>query len=75
MKKKKRRLLGDGNGKFRTKGKHSAATVVGTKWLVEDRCKSTLTRVTKGRVSVRDFVKKKTVIVRAGKKYIARARR
>ena len=37
-KKKKRRLWGDGNGKFRTKGKHSAATVVGTRWLVEDRC-------------------------------------
>ena len=36
--KKKRRLWGDGSGKFRTKGKHSAATVVGTKWLVEDRC-------------------------------------
>ena len=49
---------------FRTKGKHSAATVVGTKWLVEDRCKSTLTRVVRGRVSVRDFAKKKTVIVR-----------
>ena len=29
-KKKKRRLWGDGSGKFRTKGKHSAATVVGT---------------------------------------------
>ena len=71
--KKKRRLWGDGEGKFRTKGKHSAATVVGTKWLVEDRCKSTLTRVVRGRVSVRDFAKKKTVIVRAGKRYIARA--
>jgi hypothetical protein len=72
-KKKKRRLWGDGSGRFRTKGKHSAATVVGTKWLVEDRCKSTLTRVVRGRVSVRDFVKKKTVIVRAGKRYTARA--
>ena len=40
-KKKKRRLWGDGSGKFRTKGKHSAATVVGTRWLVEDRCTST----------------------------------
>jgi hypothetical protein len=73
-KKKKRRLWGDGEGKFRTKGKHSAATVVGTRWLVEDRCNSTLTRVVRGRVSVRDFVKKKTVIVRAGKKYVARAK-
>jgi hypothetical protein len=72
-KKKKRRLWGDGSGKFRTKGKHSAATVVGTKWLVEDRCRSTLTRVVRGRVSVRDFAKKKTVIVRTGKRYIARA--
>jgi hypothetical protein len=72
-KKKKRRLWGDGSGRFRTKGKHSAATVVGTKWLVEDRCKSTLTRVVRGRVSVRDYAKKKTVIVRRGKRYIARA--
>ena len=52
-KKKKRRLWGDGSGKFRTKGKHSAATVVGTKWLVEDSCASTLTRVTRGRVGAR----------------------
>ena len=73
-KKKKRRLWGDGSGNFRVKGKHSAATVVGTRWLVEDRCTSTLTKVTKGKVSVRDFVKKKTVTVRAGKQYIAKAR-
>jgi hypothetical protein len=73
-KKKKRRLWGDGSGSFRTKGKHSAATVVGTKWLVEDTCTSTLTKVARGKVSVRDFVKKKTVIVKAGKKYVARAR-
>jgi hypothetical protein len=73
-KKKKRRLWGNGSGRFRTKGKHSAATVVGTKWLVEDRCTSTLTRVARGRVRVRDFEKKKTVTVRAGKKYVAKAR-
>jgi CSLREA domain-containing protein len=72
-KKRKRRLWGDGEGKFRTKGKHSAATVVGTKWLVEDRCTSTLTRVVRGKVSVRDFVKRKTVTVKRGKRYIARA--
>jgi hypothetical protein len=73
-KKRKRRLWGDGKGRFRTRGKHSAATVVGTKWLVEDRCNSTLTRVARGRVSVRDFAKKKTVTVKAGKKYVARRR-
>ena len=73
-KKKKRRLWGDGKGRFQTKGKHSAATVVGTKWMVEDRCTSTLTRVARGKVKVRDFGKRKTVLVKAGKKYIARAR-
>jgi parallel beta helix pectate lyase-like protein len=72
-KKRKRRLWGNGSGRFRTKGKHSAATVVGTIWLVEDRCRSTLTRVRRGRVKVRDYGKKKTVTVRKGKKYIARA--
>ena len=71
--KKKRRLWGDGSGRFQTKGKHSAATVPGTKWLVEDRCTSTLTRVVRGRVVVRDFEARKTVIVRRGKRYIARA--
>jgi prealbumin domain-containing protein len=74
-KKKKRRLWGNGTGRFRTKGRHSAATVVGTKWLVEDRCTSTLTKVKRGKVKVRDFAKKKTVTVRKGKRYIARARR
>jgi hypothetical protein len=73
-KKKKRRLWGDGKGRFQTKGKRSAATVVGTKWLVEDRCTSTLTRVARGKVRVRDFVKKKTVLVKKGHQYIARAR-
>ena len=72
--KKKRRLWGDGKGKFRTKGKHSAATVVGTNWLVEDRCNGTLTKVSKGRVRVRDFRAERTVVVKAGKQYFARAR-
>lgn len=48
--------------------------MVGTRWLVEDRCASTLTRLVHGRVSVRDFAKKKTVTVRAAKEYVARAR-
>ena len=70
--KKKRRLWGDGKGRFRTKGRYSSATVRGTKWLTEDRCGSTLTRVTRGRVAVRDIAKRKTVIVPAGKRYVAR---
>jgi hypothetical protein len=73
-KKKKRRLWGDGKGKFRTKGSFSSATVRGTKWLVQDTCTSTTTTVKRGKVAVRDFVKRKTVLVKAGKKYVARRR-
>jgi hypothetical protein len=73
-KKKSRRLWGDGRGKFQTKGKHSAATVVGTKWMVQDTCTSTLTKVARGIVSVRDFAKKKTVKVKSGHQYVARAK-
>ncbi len=72
---KKRRLWGKGTGKFRTTGSYSAATVRGTEWLVQDTCTTTLTRVKTGVVTVRDKVKKKTVVVRKGKPYVARARR
>jgi hypothetical protein len=72
---KTRKLWGDGKGKFRTKGQYSAATIRGTKWLVTDTCTTTVTRVVQGSVSVRDERLKKTVIVRAGKRYTARARR
>jgi hypothetical protein len=71
---KTRKLWGDGKGKFRTKGQYSAATIRGTKWLVTDTCTTTVTRVVQGSVSVRDERLKKTVIVRAGKRYTARAR-
>jgi hypothetical protein len=49
--------------------------VRGTRWETIDRCDGTLTKVTRGRVAVRDFRRKKTVIVRAGKSYLAKARR
>ncbi|HET6549787.1 MAG TPA: choice-of-anchor Q domain-containing protein, partial [Solirubrobacter sp.] len=72
---KKRRLWGDGKGSFRTTGRYSAATVRGTKWLVQDSCNGTLTRVKAGSVKVRDKVRKRTKVVRAGKKYLARPKR
>ncbi len=72
---KTRKLWGDGSGSFRTRGQYSAATVRGTKWLVQDFCGKTLTRVAKGVVSVKDFVKHKTVLVRAPKRYTARKKR
>jgi hypothetical protein len=67
-----RRLWGNGKGRFRTKGQYSSATVRGTKWLVTDTCGATTTRVVNGSVTVRDFVKRKNVIIKAGKRYVAR---
>jgi hypothetical protein len=72
---KTRKLWGDGSGSFRTRGQYSAATVRGTRWLVQDTCAGTLTRVAKGVVSVRDNVRRKTIVLRAGKRYLARPRR
>jgi hypothetical protein len=69
------KLWGSGKGKFRTSGKYSSATVRGTIWLVEDRCDGTLTKVRRGVVSVRDIRRKKTVKVKAGHSYLARAQR
>jgi hypothetical protein len=72
---KTRKLWGDGKGRFRTKGQYSAATVRGTKWLVQDGCRYTRTRVAEGVVSVRDNVRKKSLTLRKGRTYTARPRR
>ena len=64
----------DAGARFRSVGKHSASTVRGTKWLTQDRCDGTLTRVVTGQVSVRDFAAKRSVVVRAGQSYLARAK-
>jgi hypothetical protein len=64
----------DSGGRFRTHGKDSVAAVRGTRWLTEDSCAGTRTRVTEGEVSVRDLHRKRSVTVRAGHSYLARAR-
>jgi len=70
-----RRLRANARGRFRTRGRHSAATVRGTIWDTTDRCDGTLTKVSRGSVTVRDFRRRKTIVVRAGKSYLARAPR
>ena len=71
-----RRLWGrDRGGRFRTHGRNSHATVRGTAWVTVDRCDGTLTRVRKGAVVVRDLVRNKRVLLRAGRSYLARPRR
>ena len=68
-----RRLRGNARGRFRTRGRYSAATVRGTVYTVVDRCDGTLTRVRRGVVLVRDFRRRVTIRLRAGRSYLARA--
>jgi hypothetical protein len=67
-----RRLWGSGHGRFRTRGRSSAATVRGTIWTVEDRCDGTLTRVTRGVVVVQNLRTGRTRTVRAGESHFVR---
>jgi parallel beta-helix repeat protein len=70
-----RRLWGNGKGRFRSVGNRASAGVRGTRWLVQDRCdRSTLVVVRQGRVTVRDFVRRRTIQLKAGQRYVARPR-
>jgi DNA-binding beta-propeller fold protein YncE len=68
-----RRIHANAKGRFRTRGRYSAATVRGTEWDTIDRCDGTLTKVKRGVVVVRDNRKHRNITVRAGKSYLARA--
>ncbi len=70
-----RRLRSNARGRFRTRGRYSSATVRGTTWTTTDRCDGTLTKVTRGRVTVRDLRRRKNITLRTGKSYLAKARR
>ena len=74
VKPRTRQLWGkDNHGRFVTRGRSAVATVRGTLWLLRDTCAGTLVKVTRGEVAVRDLVKKRTIIVKAGHSYLARA--
>lgn len=73
---RRRRLWArDNGGRWRTHGQNSVATVRGTRWLTEDRCGGTLTRVTEGAVMVRERRSGRRVLVKAGRSHFARAPR
>jgi hypothetical protein len=72
-KKPSRSLWGsDDHGRFQTHGRGSVATVRGTRWLTQDTCQGTLTRVAAGAVAVKDLRTRRTVVVRQGRQYRAR---
>jgi hypothetical protein len=62
-------------GRPRAAPRWRAQAVRGTIWLTQDRCDGTLTTVRRGTVSVRDFKRRRTVSVKAGHSYLARAAR
>ena len=68
-------LHSSAHGKFRTKGKYAAATVRGTIWTIADRCDGTLTHAIKDTVTVNDFVRHKTIILRPGHSYLAKKKK
>ena len=70
-----RRLRANATGRFRTRGRNSSATVRGTVWITADRCDGTLTTVKRGRVAVRDLRRQRTIVIRAGKRYLAKTPR
>jgi hypothetical protein len=68
------RLKSNAHGKYTAVGEHASATVRGTVWTVTNQCNGTLTQVSRGVVSVRDFARRKTITVTAGHQYFARAK-
>jgi alpha-tubulin suppressor-like RCC1 family protein len=71
--KRKRSLWGVAQGNFRTAGEYAAATVLGTKWLVQDSCAGTLVRVETGTVRVTDLVRNRTTKLSAPRSLLVRA--
>jgi hypothetical protein len=70
--KRSRTLFSNVKGRFRSRGRNSAATVRGTKWTMTDSCRGTLTTVRQGSVVVQDFTLRKKRTVTAGHHYLAK---
>jgi Ca2+-binding RTX toxin-like protein len=59
-------------GHWKVRGKYSIGGSFGTDWTTIDGCSETTTIVRRGRVKVFDRAKRRTVVVRAGHRYVAR---
>jgi hypothetical protein len=66
-----RHLWGSGSGHFATVGRDGFAGATEPIWLTEDRCDGTLFFVKHGTIVVRDFIKRRTVILHTGGRYLA----
>lgn len=63
------------HGRYSTSGHYGSATSRGTAWTITDRCTSTLIKVQKDTVLVRNFVSNKTFLLHAGQHLLIKARR
>jgi len=61
--------------RWHVRGKYVGGSSGQTDWVTIDTCTKSIVRVRQGVVEVRDLVKRRTVLVRAGHSYTARARR
>jgi|tagenome__1003787_1003787.scaffolds.fasta_scaffold20974046_2 hypothetical protein len=71
---RKRSLWVNAKGNFKTRGHRASAVVRGTYWVTTETDSTTKVSVNRGLVAVRDFVKKRTVLVSAGHTYTAKPR-
>ena len=71
---RKRSLWVNGKGNFKTRGKRASAIVRGTFWVTQETSAGTRVSVKRGLVAVRDFVRKRTVLVGGGHSYTAKVR-
>jgi hypothetical protein len=58
-------------GRWHVRGEYSDGASVGTDWTTVEGCSSTTTIVRTGRVKVYDRIKRRTITVRAGDRYVA----
>lgn len=67
-----RSVWGSGSGRFRTSGRKGSGAARGTTWEVTDRCDGkTRIKSHEGKVTVRDFVRKRSLTIRTGQGYLA----
>jgi virginiamycin B lyase len=67
-------VFGNAHGQFATQGQYATAADQGTTWRVSDRCDGTRIAVISGRVTVTDFARHRTFVLRGGQHYLAQGR-
>jgi streptogramin lyase len=67
-------VFGTAHGQYTTRGHYAAAADEGTSWRLADRCDGTYVAVSAGQVDVSDFVHHRSLVLGAGRHYLASPR-